>query len=166
VSALLTGADIRCRNHGAVYLIAHLQGSTPTMMNKILTLSMLAMLLNGCHAPEQEEKEEVPELEVTSPLRKDSSLTKEYVSQIHAFQHIELRALEKGYLLNTFVDEGQVVEQGQPMFQIMPDVYQAELEKAKAEANVARIEYQNTKALADKNIVSTNELAVAKAELD
>ena len=37
--------------------------------------------------------------------------SKEYVSQIHAYQHIELRALEKGYLQDTFVDEGQVVEQ-------------------------------------------------------
>jgi membrane fusion protein, multidrug efflux system len=136
-------------------------------MNKILTmLGMLAVLLAGCHVQEQEEHEEVPTLKVTSPLRKDSTLTKEYVSQIHAYQHIELRALEKGYLQDTFVDEGQSVEQGQPMFRIMPNVYQAELEKAKAEANVARIEYENTKALADKSIVSTNELAVAKATLD
>lgn len=137
------------------------------MMNKTLTLlGMLSVLLTACHSSEQEEHEEVPELEVTSPLRKDSTLTKEYVSQIHAYQHIELRALEKGYLQNTFVDEGQVVEQGQPMFKIMPNVYQAEYEKARAEANVARIEYENTKGLADKNIVSQNELAVAKAKLD
>ncbi len=136
------------------------------MMKKTLTtLGMLSVLLYGCHSPEQEEHEEILHLQVTQPLRKDSKLTKEYVSQIHAFQHIELRALEKGYLQNTFVDEGQLVQQGQPMFKIMPNVYQAEYEKAKAEANVARIEYQNTKALADKNIVSMNELAVAEATL-
>jgi membrane fusion protein (multidrug efflux system) len=129
------------------------------------TLATL-LLIGGCHVSEPEKPEEVPALEVTSPLRKDSMLTKEYVSQIHAYQHIELRALEKGYLLDTFVDEGQTVQQGQPMFQIMPNIYEAELEKAKAEANVARIEYENTKALADKNIVSTNELAVARATLD
>lgn len=137
------------------------------MTNKTLTLlGLLAVLLAGCHGAEPAEHEELPELEVTSPLRQDTTLTKEYVSQIHAYQHIELRALEKGYLQETYVDEGQVVEQGQPMFKIMPNVYQAELEKAKAEANVARIEYENTKALAGKKIVSDNELAVAAATLD
>jgi membrane fusion protein (multidrug efflux system) len=64
------------------------------------------------------------------------------------------------------VDEGQFVNKGQMMFKIMPLLYQAELEKAQAEANFAGIEYQNTKSLADSNVVSQNELALAKAKLD
>lgn len=52
------------------------------------------------------------------------------------------------------------------MFHIMPNVYQADLQKAKAEAEVAEIEYKNTKLLADGNVVSANELAMAKAEYD
>jgi membrane fusion protein (multidrug efflux system) len=77
-----------------------------------------------------------------------------------------MRALEKGYLEKIFVDEGQYVKKGQMMFQIMPMVYQAEMQKAKAEADFAEIEYQNTKQLSDKNVVSPNELALAKAKLD
>lgn len=96
----------------------------------------------------------------------DTSIIKDYVCQIHSSQHIELRALEKGYLESIFVDEGQFVKKGQPMFQIMPLLYQAELKKAEAEANFAQIEYLNTKALADSNIVSPNELALAKAKYD
>lgn len=52
------------------------------------------------------------------------------------------------------------------MFKIMPNIYQAELLKAKAEAQNMNIEYLNTKGLADKNIVSANEVALAKAKLD
>lgn len=52
------------------------------------------------------------------------------------------------------------------MFKIMPNLYEVDLQKAKAEAEMVNIEYQNTKALADKNIVSKNELALAKAKLD
>ena len=52
------------------------------------------------------------------------------------------------------------------MFQIMPIVYNAEMLKAKAEVNFAEIEYKNTRSLADSNIVSKNELALAKAKLD
>ncbi|MFD2784987.1 efflux RND transporter periplasmic adaptor subunit [Hymenobacter rubripertinctus] len=119
----------------------------------------------GC-SQEVEAKEEVQKFLVTSPLQKDTTITKEYVSQIHAYQHIEVRALEKGYLQKIYVDEGQTVREGQLMFQIMPMVYQAELQKSKAEANYVGIEYQNTKKLADNNVVSKNELALAQAKLD
>jgi len=114
----------------------------------------------------KEEKEEKVKLLVTTPLQKDTTVTKEYVAQIHAYQHIEIRALEKGYLQKIFVDEGQLVHEGQPMFQITPTVYQAELKKSQAEANYVGIEYQNTKRLADKNIVSGNELALSEAKYD
>lgn len=103
---------------------------------------------------------------VTSPLKKDTTLVKEYVCQIHSVQHIELRALEKGYLQKIYVDEGQAVKKGQLMFKILPNLYNAELQKAKAEANYANIEYKNTKQLADSNIVSNNELALTKAKYE
>jgi len=131
-----------------------------------LFLCLVATLLSGCHPAETEKQEEAPKLEATTPFREDTSVTKEYVCQIHAIRHIEVRALERGYLQNIFVDEGQLVHKGQPMFKIMPNIYQAELLKAKAEANTMNIEYLNTKGLADKNIVSANELALAKAKLD
>jgi membrane fusion protein (multidrug efflux system) len=88
------------------------------------------------------------------------------VCQIRSIQHIELRALEKGYLQHIYVDEGKLVKKGQLLFQILPVVYQAEAQKAHAEVSFAEIEYLNTKALADSNIVSKNELALAKAKLE
>ncbi|GAA3514448.1 efflux RND transporter periplasmic adaptor subunit [Aquimarina addita] len=96
----------------------------------------------------------------------DTIITKDYVCQIQSIRHIELRALEKGYLQKISVDEGQTVKEGQPMFKIMPNVYQAELQKAEAEADVAEIEFKNTKLLADKNVVSPNELAMSKANFE
>jgi membrane fusion protein (multidrug efflux system) len=136
-------------------------------MRKILICTSLlaAVAFSGCGSKKEEQEEETRFL-VTSPLRKDTTITREYVCQIHSIQHIELRALERGYLQKIFVDEGQLVRQGQMMFQIMPLLYQAELQKAEAEASFAQIEYQNTKSLADSNVVSPNELAMAKAKYD
>lgn len=114
----------------------------------------------------KEEKEEVTRYTVTSPLRMDTSFTKQYVSQIRSVRNIELRAQEKGFLQNIYVDEGQTVKAGQLLFRIMPKMYEAELLKAQAEAKEAEIELQNAKTLADKNIVSKNEQAVAQAKLD
>ncbi len=129
-------------------------------------MSLSALYCVTSCSEKKEEKEEVTKLLVTSPLAKDTTVTKEYVAQIHAYQHIELRAMEKGYLQKIFVDEGQVVHQGQPMFQITPVVYKADLQKSQAEANYVGIEYKNTKSLADSNIVSKNELALAQAKYD
>ena len=137
-------------------------------MRKVLMFMSLCgvLTLASCSHHKEEEGEEQVSFTATSPLLKDTLTVKEYVCQIRAIQHIELRALERGYLQEIFVDEGKHVNKGQKMFQIMPLLYNAELQKAKAEANFAEIEYQNTKALADSNVVSKPELALAKAKFD
>lgn len=136
-------------------------------MSKILMVIGLctSSLLLSCQSNLSEKEEETKFL-VTSPLRQDTTIVRNYVCQIHAIQHIELRALEKGYLQNIFIDEGQAVKKGQLLFQIMPLVYNAERQKAQAEADFAKIEYLNTKQLYEKNVVSVNELSLAKAKLD
>lgn len=134
---------------------------------KKFSIFFLAVLFlaSSCQKKEQKIEEEATFL-VTSPLRIDTLVYKDYVGQIRSIQHIEIRALEKGYLQNIYVDEGQFVKKGQLMFQIMPVIYQAETQKAQAEVNFVELEYRNTKSLADSNIVSKNELALAKAKLD
>ena len=136
-------------------------------MKRILMLvSLCAVMVHTSCKTEHIEKEEETKFLVTSPVRMDTSITKEYVCQVHSSQHIELRALEKGYLQDIYVDEGQKVKKGQMMFGIMPLVYQAEYKKAEAEVSFAEIEYQNTKRLADSDVVAPNELAMAKAKYD
>lgn len=135
-------------------------------MKRILILVAAAMLLQtGCKHHKREKHKEARFI-VTSPVKKDTLILNEYVCQIHSIQHIELRALEKGYLQNIYVDEGQFVKKGTLMFQIMPSIYQAEMERAQAEVKFSELEYLNTKSLADSNIVSQNELALSKARLD
>lgn len=131
----------------------------------IFIITAIALFTTGCKEHKAEKQEEIL-FSVTSPIQRDTTIHQEYVCQIQSIQHIELRAMEKGYLQHIYVNEGQFVKKGQLMFQIMPLIYQAETQKSEAEVNFAKIEYQNTKQLADSNIVSRNELALAKAKLD
>ena len=110
--------------------------------------------------------EAVRKYSVTSVWRTNEDITQQYVGQIRAIQHIELRALEHGYLNEIFVDEGQKIEKGQRMFRIMPLINEAEFKKASAEADLAKIEYDNTAVLARRKVVSKNELALAKAKFE
>ncbi len=173
--------------HSVQYLIARSNKDTPrvfsihisqfylkkrplpgkVIMNKTLMMAgVFAILANTSCTSHEEKKEEHTNFLVTSPLILDTSISKEYVSQIHSIQHIELRAQERGYLEKIYVDEGQYVKKGQLLFQIMPKLYQAEQQRAKAEADFAEIEYTNTKSLADSHVVAANELAMAKAKFD
>lgn len=146
------------------YLLLNFQIYT---MNKLLVCTgLIAFLCLSSCTTKKEEKEEGDKFIVTNPIKIDTSFTKQYVSQIRSIQNIEIRAQEKGYLQNIYVDEGQFVKKGQLLFRIMPGMYQAELLKAKAEAKGAEIELQNAKMLADKNIVSKNEQALAQAKLE
>jgi membrane fusion protein (multidrug efflux system) len=136
------------------------------MKRFVLFTGLCALLCHASCTSKKEEKEETGKYAVTSPLRMDTSFTKEYVSQIRSVRNIEIRAQEKGFLQNIYVDEGQFVKAGQVLFRIMPKAYEAELLKAQAEAKAAMIELQNAKTLADKNIVSKNEQSLAQAKLD
>lgn len=137
------------------------------MMKGVVSSMMLSTLLlfAACNG-KKEEKEEETVYPVTSPVRMDTVINKEYVAQIQSVKNIEIRAQEKGFLEKIYVDEGQYVHAGQTLFRIMPQLYQAELMKAKAEVEQASIELRNASTLANNNVVSKNEKAMAKAKLD
>ena len=153
--------SIPVANHSIVHY------SLNIIMKRIFIVTSLLVVFcqTGCKS-KQEEKEEAGKYSVTSPLRMDTSFSKEYVSQIRSVRNIEIRSQEKGYLQNIYVDEGQFVKAGQLLFRIMPKIYEAEMLKAQAETRAAEIELQNTKTLVEKNVVSKNEQAMAEAKLE
>ncbi|MBS1956025.1 MAG: efflux RND transporter periplasmic adaptor subunit [Cyanobacteria bacterium SZAS-4] len=102
---------------------------------------------------------------MSKPLVENMTANDEYVCQIRAIQHIEIRSLEKGYLQNVLVDEGETVHKGQLLFQIKPTVYQADVQKSEAEVELLKIELQNNQALVDKDIISSTEAAMSAAKL-
>ncbi len=135
-----------------------------TFLPTIFITALIAGGLSSCDS--NHHKGEAHIYKVTHPWKQDMNIGKQYVAQIHAIQHIELRAYERGYLQKVYVDEGQKIEKDQKMFQLMPLLMEAEYEKAKAEFDVVKIEYQNTKNLARRKVVSANELALSKARLN
>lgn len=136
-------------------------------MKRVASLVALGalLLLSSCNTS-HEEKQEDSVYPVTTPVKMDTIINKDFVAQIQSVKNIEVRAQEKGFLEKIYVDEGQYVKAGQTLFRIMPQIYQAELLKAKAEVEQATIELRNASTLSDNNIVSKNERLMAKAKLD
>ncbi len=102
---------------------------------------------------------------VTSPKAQDVIITQQYVCQIHSQRHIDVRALENGYLEEIAVKEGQAVKKGDVMFKILPTLYKAKLDAELAEAKLAEMEFNNTKKLFEEKVVSQNEVALFQAKL-
>jgi membrane fusion protein, multidrug efflux system len=135
----------------------------PPILAALLGLCLLS--LSACKEPEGHHVE-AHKLVVTSPKVKDVTSKQRYVCQIHSRRHIEVRALESGYLEEVQVKEGQAVKQGDLLFKILPTLYQAKLDAEVAEAELAQIEFNNTQKLFQDRVVSPQEVALAQAKLD
>lgn len=77
----------------------------------------------------------LPVVEVEPVKADDIELYGEYVGRIRAQQFVEIRARVEGFLERMLFEEGTYVRKGQPLFIIDPKVYQARLNKAKAQLN-------------------------------
>lgn len=76
-----------------------------------------------------------PVVEVEPVGTDDIEIYGEYVGRIRAQQFVEIRARVEGFLERMLFEEGTYVRRGQPLFIIDPKVYQARVNKAKAQLN-------------------------------
>lgn len=134
----------------------------------VLNLALITLSLPSCQTHHKQHEKEHPKIVVTTPLVQDVTVTQQYVCQIHSQRHIEICALQDGYLEKILVKEGQAVKQGEPMFQILPTLYTAKMQAEVAEAKLAQIEFDNTKKLYESKppVVSIQEVMLSQAKLD
>lgn len=141
-------------------------------VNPIAALVLVASGLAGTaacsrgHAESGGHEEAHHPIVLTRPGVMDIPTSQHFVCQIHSQRHIEVRALDEGYLQEIPVQEGQAVRQGQLLFKLLPVVYRARLDADRAELHLAEINLRNTRNLADQGVVSPQELALARAERD
>ncbi|MEZ5403991.1 MAG: efflux RND transporter periplasmic adaptor subunit [Bryobacteraceae bacterium] len=103
---------------------------------------------------------------LTTPSVMNVPTSQAYVCRMQSRRHIEIRALNEGYLEEIPVQEGQAVVAGERLYTLYPILYRTKLEAEKAELRLAEINLQNTEQLAGRGFVSAPELARAKAERD
>lgn len=129
-------------------------------------LALCSLCLPACNTHNEQARQERQKIVATSPQAKDVVIAEQYVCQIHSQRHINVRALENGYLEEIPVREGQSVKKGEVLFKVVPTLYKAKLDAELAEAKLAQIEFNNTKSLYEKGVVSVQEVALAQAKLD
>lgn len=130
-----------------------------------LAAAMLVCLA-GCGERGTEKKTIAPAEVPTITLRaSDVPVAAEFVGQTESSQQVEIRARIAGYLDKRLYTEGTMVQPGQPLFQIDPKPFQAQLAAAKAELAEqearqlnARSNLKRVRPLAERDAVSQREL--------
>ncbi|UOR06548.1 efflux RND transporter periplasmic adaptor subunit [Hymenobacter aerilatus] len=137
-------------------------------------LPLAAAMLGSCSEKSQADttKSEVPKVPVVQLAPRDTILHHDYVADIEAVRNVDVRARVPGFLEHIYVDEGQVVKKGQPLFRINASEYKervassaAAVRNAQAQEQVAELELNRVQMLVKKNIIASSELDVAQAKL-
>jgi RND family efflux transporter MFP subunit len=138
----------------------------------ICAIAFIQLFFTAC-TENKAASRETEKYQVTNPAVLDTSVSSEYVADIHSLKNVELRARVKGYLDKIFVDEGQTVKQGEVLFSISKQEYSEELIKAKAnlksalaDVKAAEVDVQNVQTLVDKKVVSKTELEMSQSKLE
>lgn len=107
----------------------------------ILVLLILAAALIYIMKPRHQESV-LPIVEVETVDTTNVNIYGEYVGRIRAQQFVEVHARVEGYLEKMLFKEGSYIQKGQTLFIIDPRVYDAHVNKAKAQLNKAKAQAQ------------------------
>ncbi|MNK08712.1 Efflux pump periplasmic linker BepF [compost metagenome] len=102
----------------------------------------------------------------------NTTLESDYPAMLEGQQNVDIRPRIDGFIEKIYVDEGATVKQGQPLFAINAPQYQQEvrtaeaaIRSAEAEVNAAQLQYNKTKPLVEKDIISKFDLENAALTL-
>lgn len=137
----------------------------------------LAALVAGCSKeeakPQQAQQRPAPEVTVMTIVPRDIPFSPSFVAQTESSQQVNIVARVSGFLDKIAYQEGDLVKEGQLLFQLDPKPFQAQLEAARGElmsqqarfttsqANLGRV-----KPLAQENALSQADLDKAQGEFD
>lgn len=135
------------------------------------TITALSIALFGCGGSGAQQQQMPPaSLPVVAVPQQEATVYTEYPASLEGKVNVEIRPQVSGYLEEIYVDEGQYVKAGQPLFKINDRNYrerantaQANIQAAQANLERAQVEVDRLKPLVENNIVSDVQLKTARA---
>ena len=136
-------------------------------LKSIITGCFAMVLLLSCGNKQDAQQAVMPPATFPVAQIKEKTITgyQEYPTNIEGIVNSHVRAKISGYIQKVFVDEGQKVTKGQPLFKLETQSLSQDAGAAKARINVAQVEVDKLIPLVEKNIISPVQLETAKANL-
>src|SRR5262249_47067577 len=134
-------------------------------------LGILSGVLLGCGAPPPVAETPPPPVTVSRPVVREVTDYDDYEGRIAAVEMVEVRARVRGHLRKVNFHDGQMVKEGDLLYEIDPRTYKASLDAAKAQFasaeashKLAKSEHQRAKKLAAKGAGSKQDEEVWEAK--
>jgi multidrug efflux system membrane fusion protein len=120
------------------------------MTRRLLILPLCVAVLaagGGCRRkPAPPPKAEAPVIPIARPVEREVTDSVDYTGQTAARDAVEVRARVTGFLLTTDFTEGKEVKKGDPLFEIDPSPYKAQVDQADAQMRLGRTQYDLARA--------------------
>ena len=130
----------------------------------VMALPLAAALLAGCgQAEQQQQPRQAPQVGVYTIEARALTLTTDLPGRTSAYRVAEVRPQVTGILQERLFTEGGEVEKGQPLYQIDPRTYDAQLARAEAELKTAENLARRYERLLSTNAVSRQQYDDAMA---
>src|SRR3979490_2393134 len=104
----------------------------------IIIMAILAGIGAGCSSSAQPKAPAPAEVSVAEVICKQLGESDEFTGRLEAVNSVEVRPRVSGYLQSVHFKEGEIVRQGDLLFQIDPRPFQAEVDRLKGDLSQAR----------------------------
>ncbi len=138
-----------------------------------LGTALAALLAAGCSKEAPPPQRPPPEVSVVTVQPQNIPFTPNFVAQTESSRQVNIVARVSGYLDRIAYQEGEVVKEGQLLFQLDSKPFQAQLEAARGELQAQQARFTTgqanlgrVKPLAQQNALSQSDLDKAQGEFD
>ncbi|MBY0524663.1 MAG: efflux RND transporter periplasmic adaptor subunit [Gemmataceae bacterium] len=136
------------------------------MLRRFLCLLILWAALAGCARRPHPEPPPTPEVTVSVALERSVTNYEDFIGRLDAIKYVDIKSRVTGYLTKVYFKDGALVAKDEPLYEIDPRPFQAELDKAKGQ--VQRL--QGQKKLVDTQVERYTKLvakgAASQQDLD
>jgi len=130
-----------------------------------LVLGLSAMLV-ACKGEEKAQQMPPALVKIFNVVAEDTPWPAEFQAQASGSRAVEVRARVEAIIESRHYEEGDFVKQGQLLFQLERDRYEAAMQQAEAQYRNAEREWRRIRPLYQKNAVSQKERDAARAAYD
>lgn len=104
------------------------------------------MLTGGCGSSQgQPKQQQAMQVMTINPFESDTPIMREYTGSVMALQEVPVSSQVSGTVMEKYIEGGEKVTQGQPLFKIDTRTYAANLAAAQATAAQAAANYENAR---------------------
>jgi membrane fusion protein (multidrug efflux system) len=147
--------------------------SSPTHTVVLLGWVLIGALSAGCSKEQAPQQRPAPQVSVLTAAPGTIAFTPTFVAQTESSRQVEIVARVSGFLEKIAYREGELVKEGQVLFQLDPKPFQAQLDAARGELqsqqarlSTATANLNRIKPLAEQNAVSRADLDRAQGDFD